>query len=278
MSGRIAICGAVAQKAFQAGHTWQFLQYLLGFRRLGWDVLFIDRLAGEVAPTILGSTTCSTVMRQAGLADAWTIGLDRRLSAGVPRHEVLRRVRDADLLLNVMGFCADEEILGAARRRVFLDTDPRLRADVARLGLADVFAGHDAYVTIGERIGAPDCTIPTCGLRGSRRPSRWCSMHGRLPGHPPVRAVSRASRAGAEPTAPSSTSGHRYGLRVHQFRRFATLPRLTGAPFELALDIHPAEVADISLLSEAGGRLLDPARVASTPRSYHRYVRASGRS
>ena len=35
MSGRIVIAGCIAQKPYQAGHTWQFLQYLLGFRRLG---------------------------------------------------------------------------------------------------------------------------------------------------------------------------------------------------------------------------------------------------
>ena len=44
MSGRVAIGGAVAQKAHNAGHTWQFLQYLLGFRRLGWEVLLVDSL------------------------------------------------------------------------------------------------------------------------------------------------------------------------------------------------------------------------------------------
>jgi hypothetical protein len=275
MSGRIAICGAVAQKAFQAGHTWQYLQYLLGFRRLGWDVLFIDRLAGEVAPGDPRVDYLSTVMRQAGLADAWTIGLDRGLSAGVPRHEVLRRVRDADLLLNVMGFCADEEILGTARRRVFLDTDPGFGQMWRELGLADVFAGHDAYVTIGERIGAPDCSIPTCGLPWITTPQpvvldAWPAAR------PPARPgcfTSIASWRGAY--GPVEYRGHRYGLRVHQFRRFATLPRLTGAPFELALDIHPAEVADISLLNDGGWTLLDPARVASTPRSYQDYVRAS---
>ena len=41
MSGQIVIAGCIAQKPNQAGHTWQYLQYLLGFRRLGWKVLFL---------------------------------------------------------------------------------------------------------------------------------------------------------------------------------------------------------------------------------------------
>ena len=40
----IVFAGSLAQKPGRGGHTWVFLQYLLGFRKLGWDVLFIDRL------------------------------------------------------------------------------------------------------------------------------------------------------------------------------------------------------------------------------------------
>ena len=42
--GTIVIAGSLAQRPFIGGHTWVFLQYLLGLRRLGWDVLFVDRL------------------------------------------------------------------------------------------------------------------------------------------------------------------------------------------------------------------------------------------
>src|SRR5207237_9092873 len=84
---------------------------------------------------------------------------------GLSRHEVERRVADADLLLDVMGYLRDEpDLLAAARRRVFLDIDPGFGQMWRELGLADVFAGHDVFVTVGERIGRPDCAIPTCGI------------------------------------------------------------------------------------------------------------------
>src|SRR5947209_14052970 len=44
MAKTIVISGSLAQKPGYGGHTWVFLQYLLGFKRLGWDVLFIDAL------------------------------------------------------------------------------------------------------------------------------------------------------------------------------------------------------------------------------------------
>ena len=48
MPETVLIAGSLAQSPGHGGHTWVFLQYLLGFRRLGWDVLFLDRLEPEM--------------------------------------------------------------------------------------------------------------------------------------------------------------------------------------------------------------------------------------
>jgi hypothetical protein len=213
-------------------------------------------------------------MREAGLADAWSVSLGGGLHAGAGRERVLEHARTCDLLLNVMGFLADEEILAAAPRRVFLDTDPGFGQMWRALGLADVFAGHDAHVTIGERIGEPDCAVPACGLKWVTTPQpvfleAW-------PAVPPPRDGAFTSVArwrGAY--GPIDFEGRRYGLRVHEFRRFASLPRLTGEPLELALDIHPHETADIDLLTREGWRLLDPASVARTPTVYRSFIENS---
>ena len=275
MSGRIVVCGAVAQKPGQAGHTWQFLQYLLGFRRLGWEVLLVDRLNGAVAEDDARVGYLRTVMRDAELGDAWTIGLDDGSHLGLPRRAVLEWVRGSDLLLNVMGFCTDEEILGEARRRVFLDTDPGFGQMWRALGLADIFAGHDRHVTIGERIGASDCTVPTCGIDWITTPQPVVLSAWPCAATPtgPLRFTSIASWRGAY--GPVDFEGHRYGLRVHQFRRFAGIPKLTGGRFELALDIHPDEGEDIRRLERSGWRLREPAAVSSTPVAYQGYLRRS---
>src|SRR5205807_971307 len=105
------------------------------------------------------------VMREFGLGESYALlvrpGDD---TVGLSRREVLERVRSSTLLLNVMGFLNDEEILAATPRRVFLDIDPGFPQMWKALGLADPFAGHDAFVTIAENIGKPTCSIPTCGL------------------------------------------------------------------------------------------------------------------
>jgi hypothetical protein len=275
MSGRIVICGAVAQKPRHAGHTWQYLQYLLGFQELGWEVLFVDRLRGVVERRDRRVEYVHSVMQSVGLDGAWTIGLDDGSHIGRPRRDVLEWGRDADLLLNVMGFCDDEELLSQSRRRVFLDTDPGFGQMWHELGLADVFAGHDAHVTIGERIGEPDCAIPTCGLDWITTPQPVVLSQWRLTEPPPapIRFTSVASWRGVY--GPVDLDGHRYGLRVHEFRRFSELPRLTDARLEVALHIAPEDHADLRHLRDAGWTIADPALVGATPESYRRYVQGS---
>lgn len=275
--GRIAIAGCLAQKARNAGHTWQFLQYLLGFRRLGYEVLLLDSLehAGLDRPAQLRSVAyVDEVMREHGLDDAWTVALPGGHHAGAPRARALRFVQDADLLLNTMGFCTDEPLLAAARRRVFLDTDPGFAQMWFDLGLADVLSGHDAHVTIGERIGEPDCEIPTCGLDWVTTPQPVVLDAWPRASDPPRRPfTSVASWRGAY--GPVDYAGKRYGLRVHEFRRFARLPELTGRAFELALAIHEAETPDLALLRDGGWKLVAPEEVATTPAAYRAFIAES---
>jgi hypothetical protein len=275
--GRIAIAGCVAQKAHNAGHTWQFLQYLLGFGRLGCEVLLLDSLEhapGDAADERDRVAYVEATMRAHGLDGAWTIALPGGRHAGISRPQAMQFVRDADLLLNVMGFCTDEQLLEAARRRVFLDTDPGFPQMWQDLGLADVFAGHDAHVTIGERIGQPDCEIPTCGLEWIATPQPVVLDAWPRASDPPRRPfTSVASWRGAY--GPVDYAGKRYGLRVHEFRRFARLPELTGRAFELALAIHAAEAPDLALLRDGGWSLVDPRDVATTPGGYRAFIAES---
>jgi hypothetical protein len=268
---RIAIGGAVAQKPGAAGHAWQFLQYLLGFHRLGYDVLLLDRLAG---PPGRGVAWVDRVLGEAGLGGAWSLDLGGGVHAGVDRRAALEFVAGADLLLNVMGFVEDEELLEAAQRRVFLDTDPGFPQMWCELGLADVMVGHDAHVTIAERIGAGDCTVPECGREWITTPQpvvldAWPAQ----PAGDGTRFTSVASWRGAY--GPLAYEGRTYGLRVHEMRRFAELPRRAGGTFELALDIHPSDAGDAEQLRAGGWRLVPPGAVASTPADYRRFIQRS---
>ena len=278
MGETLVIAGALAQRPGYGGHTWVFLQYLLGFRRLGFDVVFVDWLSEEMCGGPVGDSEGARylriVMERFGLGGDYAL-LDERGDsvAGIDRAALRDRLARSSFLLNVMGYLDDEELLAAAPRRVFLDIDPGFAQMWRDLGLADPFAGHHVFATIGENIGRPGCPIPTCGLDWlrTRQPlvlDLWpeqSSTDGRF--------TTVGSWRGAY--GPIEWDGRTYGLRVHEFRKFVELPDLSGLPFELALDIDEAETRDLDLLRTHGWELVDPGRVASDPVVYQRYVAAS---
>jgi len=259
-----------------------FLQYLLGLRLLGYQPLFIDCLTAEMALGADGRPSrpardrgiewLRRLMGEFGFEDSYILLLDDRRSVGIDRSEALQRVRDAALLLNVTGFLADEQMLAAASRRVFLDIDPGFPQMWRELGQADILAGHDDFVTFAQNIGAAGCRIPTCGLPWiTTRPPVVLEHWPRAPGG------SRFTSIGAwrGPYDPVEYHGDRYGLRAHEFRRFAELPPITGASFEVALDIAPADRNDIELLERNSWKLVEPRAVAGDPDSYRAYIQAS---
>jgi hypothetical protein len=274
---RIVVAGSVAQKPFEAGHTWQFLQYVLGFRRLGFDVLFVDRLTASMCEGPVERSASAgylaSVMARFGLSDSWTLLHDAGV-LGRSRADALAHTRDSVLLLDVMGFLDDDELLAAAPRRVYLDTDPGFAQMWHELGLAAPLGRHDVYVTIAENIGRRGCSIPTCGIDWVTTPQpvvldEW------TPTTPPAGSVFTSVGAWRGPYAPLEYRGKTYGQRVHEFRRFVELPRRTRSTFELALDIHPDEGPDLALLAGNGWTLVDPRRIAWDPDAYRSYIRRS---
>jgi hypothetical protein len=66
-----------------------------------------------------------------------------------------------------------------------------------------------------------------------------------------------------------------YGQKAHSMRRLIELPKRSAERFELAMNIHPEEKADLAALAANGWRLVDPAVVAGTPGRYADFVRGS---
>jgi len=285
MRGKIVLAASLAQKPLQGGHAWVLLQYLLGFRKLGWDVLFLDSLESgmcfdqEHKPCSLEQSLNLKVflrlMKAFDLQDAFSLFFDQgERCIGKSRRQVMQHVKDSEVLINCMGFFTDEEVLGQAGKRAFLDIDPGFGQMWEALGLAQLFEGYDSYITIGGNIGKPDCGIPRVGRE-------WITTLQPvvLDYWPPVfleentKMTSVVSWRGAY--GPVDYRGKTYGLRAHEFRKFVSLPRETGQAFELALSIHPDDGNDIQLLQGQGWGIVDPVRHAGDPWSYRSYIQES---
>lgn len=285
MSRLIVFAGSRAQRPGRGGQFWVFLQYLLGFRRLGWEVLYLDALEPARCVDEAGRP-CSVedswnvryfrdVMERFGLQDYFALLCGKQSECiGLSRKQVVERVQRAACLINVMGFIKDNEILDAARCKVFLDIDPGFGQMWRELGLSDVFVGHDVYCTVGVNVGKSVSTVPTCGIDWITTPppvllEEW-------PRCPPAsdgKFTSVATWRGIY--GPVEYRGKMHGLRVHEFRKFIELPRRTKQAFELALDIHSDETKDLALLRENCWQLVDPAKVIATPDDYRSYIQSS---
>ena len=271
MTGRVVVAGALTRRASQGGHTWFLLQYILGFIRLGCDVVVIDRAGPDDG---LGVSRTADLLDGLGLAGRWSVlvdGTDR--AVGLSRRALSAELDGADLLVNVMGFLDDPDLLDRCSRRAFLDVDPGFPQLWDELGLADLLSGHDVHLTVGAGIGGPECTIPERGRRwvATLPPvvlDQWQAQSGR-----PDRVTTVASWRG--PFGPVERGGVRHGLRVHEFRRFFSVAGRTSWPLELALDIDPWDAADRRRLEDGGWHLVDPVVVAGDSEAYRSYVQGS---
>lgn len=280
----VVVGGSIAQRPHRGGHAWVFLQYLIGFRRLGWDVLFLDRLTDEMLGDHDESSTGDryrpnvnwflSVMCRAGVGDAYSLALPGGISVGLERSEVLRRAGRASFILDINGFLRDEEISAAIPVRVFLDIDPGFNQMWQELGLATVLDGYDAFVTVAQRIGKVGCRIPTCGRS-------WITTYPPVvldewpvaPANPGACFTTVASWRG--PFAPVEYGGQRYGLRVHEFRDLAEIPTRCRERFQVALDIDPSDQSDRQTLLKLGWNLVDPVAVAAGTEDYRGFIQKS---
>jgi hypothetical protein len=150
--GRIVLAGSVAQRPGNGGHTWVFLQYLLGLRRLGWEVFFLDRLEPEMCVDAQGRPAdpehsvniayLDHVFGEFGLGDRYAVFVEGA-TIGLSLQQVLEEVGRAAALINVNGFFEDEEVLDRAPLHVYLDIDPGFAHMWRELGLHDAFQGYD---------------------------------------------------------------------------------------------------------------------------------------
>ncbi len=274
----ILVSGMVAGVPGQGGATWAVLQYVLGLRALGYEVVLVEPIADgdaqeHVTPAV--ATYFDAVSRRFGLdGSAALVGPDRR-TRGMEYGAVVEAAGRAAALINLSGMLRDAEIADRVPVRLYLDLDPAFtQLWHAVDGLDMGFAGHTHFATVGLSIGRATCQVPTCGRE-------W------IPTLQPV-LLDEWDADGAPPRRDAFTTvanwrgygsiehdGRLYGQKVHAFRELIDLPARSGERFEVALAIHRDETRDLEALSRGGWRLLDPRRVAGAPGSYRRFVRRS---
>jgi hypothetical protein len=270
---KILLAGMVAGDPHQGGASWAVLQYVAGLVELGHEVVLVEPVAAEAlepaGEVVRYFRSLPFLEGRAAL-----LARDGEETVGLPYAQLLEFAREADLLLNVSGMLRDERLLEAAPVRAFLDLDPGFNQLWQATGTEMGFDRHTHCVTVGVRIGAEDCPIPTLGRHWIKTLPPVALSHW-PPAEDPPRRDAFTSVGHWRSYGSIEHGGIRYGQRAHALRGLFELPRRSGARFELALGIHPDEVDDLRQLRENGWVLLDPYEVTGNPADYAAFVRGS---
>jgi hypothetical protein len=308
---RIIVSGLIAQHTHLGGVAWDYLQFVVGFARLGHDVFYIEdngawpyRIGRAAVVAGQPITDCrenagrlAGVMARFGLADRWAYrcGIDGTWHglADSRRNEV---IDTADLVLNISGSLQSPEAFAGRAKLAYLDSDPgftQIAVALDRAPYAERIAMHDVHFSFGETI-APFASGGPYHWRSTRQPillDEWC-------GSRPTRSVFSTVMSWA-PYKGAIFQGRSYGDKGVEFQRFLELPaKMARAALEVAVpdtemrprlgpaspDMPPAVAAFVGtesaptlarLLEHFGWRVVDSTTCGSDLDSYRRYIQSA---
>jgi hypothetical protein len=271
----------LAGNPHQGGATWAVLQYALGLRRLGHQVHIVEPVAadalrprGAPLPASLNARYFLEVMRDFGFEHQSALLFEgTREAVGLSYEEVRSAARRSDLLVNINGILAAEELLEAIPIRVYMDIDAGFNQLWHSAGFDRRFDGHTSHVTIGQGIGEPWSPIPTCGVEWLKSVQPVVLDY--WPVAPSIVHDALTTVGNWRSSGRFEHDGVLIGQKAHSLRRLITLPTRTSERFLLAMAIHADETKDLDALASNGWDLIDPAEVASTPDSYRTFVQGS---
>jgi GT2 family glycosyltransferase len=303
---RIVVLGMMTPMPV-AGVVWQTVHYLIGLRRLGYDVTYVEAHArtpsafvkpGDSFGVHGAAAFLNHHLGRFGFGDRWAyqaLHSDGE-SLGMTEGEVSRAYDRAALILNLHGGTIPRHGHDP-ERLVYLETDPvltQLELYHRQETTARFLASHFAHFTFGENFGSPDCQVPVAGafrFRPTRQPvvlDLWRTD-----------PVERRHRSKVTTVAAWRQwrdiryRGELYRWSKHeQFEKVLDLPgarpasdklsalprgrRLPGEPaesFELALS--GIDAVDRQRLEVAGWAVRDAEPLSADPDAYREYIRGS---
>jgi hypothetical protein len=274
-------CGFAAKYREGGGNFSVPLQWMLGLRRLKLDAIWLELLPATDDPQADQARidNFQRQLRAHGMAGRYcllyqkpaasTHELDAIRCVGMSKRALLERLAGPNVLLN-LSYSIHPPFLLQFERRIFCDLDPsEIFYWMTKMELGQ--SCHDEFWTIGLNVKGSDCHLPKSSLR-------WKTFY-------PL-ADTRLLQSQPRPRLPKFTTiGQWYwsgavevagefpdlSKRV-MFEPYLGLPgRVPEAHFELAMNISP-EDSERGRLQGLGWHVVDPHRVARTPRAYRRYM------
>jgi hypothetical protein len=287
---RVILAGIIGRYPW-GGVTWCSLMYLLGLRKLGHDVYYLeDTLECNYDPEINAIATdpryalnhIHSSLKPFDFGDRWRYVDYSGKAHGIGDNQWQEICASAELMLVLSGGCwvwRDEYL--KIPRKAFIDSDPaftqmwldKLQRDAGpdpkNAPLLEFFKAYDRHFSFGSNIGSPACTIPTAGFN-------W------IPTWQPICTDLWKPDASALPSRSVWTTVMTWkiesfadigGNKDQEFLKVLDLPERsaqTGGPdFELAIN------GPLELLRQHGWRCVEAFPISSDLWRYHSYLTSS---
>jgi hypothetical protein len=259
------------------------LQYLVGFRRLGHDVYFVEKSGyrnscyDPIADTMsddaaYGTGVVHALLSRFGLGARWCYVDAGGSYHGLSRTEIEAAFRSADLFVD-MGTHGDWLPEAAhTGARVLVDGEPAFTQMKMenRLEAGEAVPKYDRYFTTGRNVGTPASTAPTAGEQWGRL---FHPVDVQLFTPAPVRREAPYTTVmNWQSYEPVRYHGVDYGHKDVEFGKFVGLPDKTDARLELAVS---GKKIPRERLRESGWRIRDAHAVTISFDSFSRYIRDS---
>jgi hypothetical protein len=274
-------CGFAAKYREGGGNFSVPLQWMLGLRRLKLNAIWLELLPGtdDVQADQSKIRNFQRQLQAHGLAGRYcllyqkpaadTHDLDSMRCVGISKRELLGRLGGPNVLLN-LAYSIHPPLLLKFERRILCDLDPsEIFYWMTKMEIGQSY--HHEFWTIGLNVHGDDCQLPKSALR-------WKTFY-------PLVDTKFFQPQARPRVAKFTTVGQWYwggavevaGEFPDLSKRFAFAPylnlpaRVPEARFELAMNI-PADDPERERLHPLGWQIVDPHRVARTPRAYRRYL------
>lgn len=269
-----------------AGVTYQFLHYLLGLRRLGYDVHYIedsgrwiyDPNLNDISPDPTGNLKAVVpILETHGFGDRWAFrgNYPGGKCYGKSEAEIRDLYRDADAFLNITGAQEIREEHLNCRRRIYVESDPfllQVRAAEKDQQTLWTLDSHDTLFTFGENLGAEDCTVPIEQYRWhpTRQPVAMDLWDAALIGEPEsYRTITTWHNKNRNISYGGKTY---YWTKDREFEKYIDLPQRRKVGFELATGVQP----DVEARLRANGwNRVDSIGVSRDVDEYRKYIQES---
>lgn len=271
-----------------AGVTYQFLHYLLGLRRLGYDPYYIEDSGrwiynpqiNDLSPDASGNIKQVVPILEAfGFKDRWAFRghYGGGECYGMTEAQILKLYHEADAFLNVTGAQEIREEHLACRRRIYVESDPvasQIRVTQGDKTLIADLSAHDTHFSFGENLGASDCGVPIARFQWlpTRQPMATDLWHtsNNTPGIAYNTITTWDNKGSKDITFQGETY---YWRKAREFEKFIDLPHQRPIPFEIAAASVSQNVR--SLLHKHGWSQVDSMELSQDMNRYRSYIQRS---